>query len=355
MPRRRTILKLALGAGLAGGLGAWVTGARRTNAYYQGPVSDHFDGVRFFNPAGHEPKGLGAFLRWHFLEPAEAWPATWPSEHRDRPPARVEGKRLRIAFVGHATFLLQTGGLNILLDPVWSERASPVGFAGPRRVNAPGVAFDDLPRIDVVLVSHNHYDHLDVATLGRLWQRDRPRIVTPLGNDTIIAAATPGIAAEPYDWGGVVQLAPEVTVHVEPSHHWSARGTSDRRHALWASFVVTNGQRKVYAVADTGFGDGRTFRHVAARHPGLDVALLPIGAYEPRWFMKGQHVDPEEAVRAFMLSGAARALGHHWGTFRLTNEAIDAPPQALATALFRHGIAAERFRAMRPGEVVELA
>ena len=244
-------------------------------------------------------------------------------------PSACEGDALRVVYVGHASFLIQTQGRNVLMDPVWSERAGPL-FLGPARVNPPGIAFDDLPPIDTVLVTHNHYDHMDVETIGRLWQRFRPRIVTPLGNDTILKGAVPGLAADAVDWDAVLDLGGGLTLHVEPTLHWSARGTADRSHALWASFVLQAGARKVYCVGDSAFGDGATFARVRQRHGELALALLPIGAYEPRWFMRTSHMNPDEAVRALELSGAAQAFGHHWGTFHLTNEAVEQPAIDLA-------------------------
>jgi L-ascorbate metabolism protein UlaG (beta-lactamase superfamily) len=227
------------------------------------------------------------------------------------------------------------------------------------RANPPGIAFDALPKIDVVLVSHNHYDHLDTTTLGRLWQRDRPKIITPLGNDTIMKSAVPGLEATTGDWGqsfAIGGAGGQYRVHLVPTQHWSARGLRDRFHALWASFVLTpepgtQGPR-VYAVGDSGFGSGSTFRHVAERVPGIDVALLPIGAYEPRWFMQTQHMNPADAVEAFTLCGTQRAYGHHWGTFKLTNEGHERPVEHLAEALAAKGIAPERFVALKPGQTV---
>src|SRR5262245_46417689 len=178
MPSRRRVLQMLTGAAATLGAAAWTLAtAARGNAYYSGPVSDHFDGTRFFNPGGRGPRGGLDFLRWQLLEPRAAWPSGFPSPFPpDRPPAAVDGETVRVAYVGHASFLLQARGRNLLIDPVWSERASPISFLGPKRVNAPGIAFDDLPRIDAVLVTHNHYDHMDVETIGRLWQRFAPRI-----------------------------------------------------------------------------------------------------------------------------------------------------------------------------------
>jgi L-ascorbate metabolism protein UlaG (beta-lactamase superfamily) len=326
--------------------------------YYHGPVSDHFDGVRFFNALRTPSRGRWDLLRWNigsrWRGTRAKWPVWAPSPFADRPPPRVEGAAIRICYVGHASFLLQAGGLNILFDPVWSQRASPFRAIGPKRVNDPGIAFADLPPIDVVLVSHGHYDHLDVDTLSRLATAHRPRVITPLGNDAIMRNHDPAIAAEPHDWNDRVDLGPGVAVTLLPTQHWSARNLSDRNMSLWASFVIETPGGRIYFVADSGYGDGRNFRTTRERHGPLRLAILPIGAYEPRWFMRDQHMNPAESVQAFIDCGADLALAHHYGTFQLTDEAIDAPPLALADALRLAGIPAERFRTLRPGQVWQL-
>jgi len=297
--KRRNFLKL-MGLGGAATLalsGVMVNQANSANRYYDGPVSDHFDGRTFFNPGGTPPRDFADLLRWQFGGGRQKWPREWPSPFpQARPDRRVDGEDLRVTMVGHATLLIQTAGLNILTDPVWSERASPVRFAGPRRVNAPGIAFEDLPPIDLVLLSHNHYDHLDIATLKRLKRHHDPLVITPLGNDAIVHAAIPDMKISVGDWGDSVTVTEGVRVHLEPMHHWSARGMGDRRMALWAAFVVETPGGKIYHIGDTGFHDGINYRAAAGRHGGFRLALLPIGAYEPRWFMPGQHQVPDEAV-----------------------------------------------------------
>jgi L-ascorbate metabolism protein UlaG (beta-lactamase superfamily) len=327
-------------------------------AYYTGPTSDHFDGERFFDPHGAPPKNRGDLWRWLVDRRRRGtkakWPAWAPSPYADRPPARVEGANWRISYIGHASFLIQTAGRNILLDPVWSKRASPFRLIGPKRVNAPGIAFADLPAIDIVLVSHGHYDHLDVRTLSRIAAVHRARVITPLGNDVVMRNFDRTIAAEAYDWGDRIDIGSGMAVTLVASRHWSARNLSDRNRMLWASFVIETPGGRIYFVADSGYGDGRYFRAAGERHGPFKLAILPIGAYEPRWFMSDHHMNPTEAVQALIDCGGERALAHHHGTFQLTDEAIDAPLLALMAALNAAGISPERFAAPRPGQVWQL-
>jgi L-ascorbate metabolism protein UlaG (beta-lactamase superfamily) len=323
--------------------------------YYQGPRSDHFDGKRFFNPEdrARPPQGVTParfFNRWARGEGRAQWPERVPVVPT-RPPPRVDGNTMRVTWIGHSTVLIQTAGVNILTDPIWSERASPFSFIGPKRVRAPGVRFEDLPRIDLVLVSHNHYDHMDLATLQRLWDRDKPLIVTSLGNDSILRRA--GIGSAALDWGGTRPLGTTGAVTVERVHHWGSRWGTDRNRALWSGFSVRLPSGSLFFAGDTGFGDGG-WATAAARHGPYRLAILPVGAYLPREVMSGNHMDPDEAVEVFRRLGARSALGVHWGTFQLTFEAIDDPPRRLRVALARRGIAAERFVTTEVGQGYEV-
>ncbi|AYG67712.1 MULTISPECIES: MBL fold metallo-hydrolase [unclassified Rhizobium] len=328
---------------------------KKRNPYYQGPVSDHFDGQRFFNPGGVEPGSAFDLLRWQFGGGRVRWPnpviSAFPPARPDR---HVFGEQMRVTMVGHASMLVQIAGLNILTDPVWSERVSPFRSVGPKRVVPPGIRFEDLPHIDLVLVTHNHYDHLDLVTLARLHQAHRPKIVTPLGNDTIIRRIVPDADITVVDWGDRIAVKADVTIDVEPCHHWSARGMGDQRMALWAAFVLATPAGKIYHIGDTGFHDGINYEAAARKHGGFRLAILPFGAYEPRWFMKGQHQNPEEAVKGMKLCNAAYVAGHHFATFQLTDEGIDAPVQALDAALKAEGMEPDRFRPLRAGEVFDV-
>ena len=320
------------------------------NRYYDGPPSDHFDG-RFFNTAPPTADKTFADIRqWRKTSQRTPWPAHVPVR-TTVPDERVTGTR--ITLVGHATVLIQIAGLNLLTDPVWSDRCSPLKFAGPKRVCAPGVRFEDLPPIDAVLLSHNHYDHLDVATLRKLVKRHDPLIVTPLGNDTIVRANVPRARIVTGDWWDV-QVVGGAAVTFVPAQHWSARGIYDRRMALWCGFHVRSGGQSVYFAGDTGYGDGTLFATMRQRLGAPDIALLPIGAYAPRWFMADQHTDPVQTLQIMRDLDARTALAIHWGVFPLSDEGRDDPVVELRQALVEQNVPDGRFRYDEPGSVFDL-
>jgi len=303
--------------------------------YYRGPVSDHFNGERFINPDGADdalspPGGTGTLLR-HVTarDNRPIWPdrvAVTPA----KPPARVDGERMLATWIGHATVLVQTQGLNILTDPVWSKSAGPFGI-GPTRVAEPGIRFADLPKIDLILVSHDHYDHMDLATLKKLWNRDHPLIVTSLGNDSVIGQA--GVPARALDWGGQIAVRPGVSVVVNRGHHWDSRWFADRNRALWSGFVVRLPGGNLFFAGDTGAGDFKWADRAASYGP-IRLALIPIGAFRftAGQMAAGSHVGPVDAVEVYRRLGAAHAIAIHWGTFRLSYEGWDTPPRLLAAA-----------------------
>ena len=312
------------------------------------PDTDHFDGRRFYNPNGANGQPVWMVPRM-LLTPRTRWPSTVPVEPRR--PASVGPDDVALTFVGHATFLVQVGTTNVLIDPVYAERASPVTFAGPRRVRAPGVRFDDLPAISLVLLSHNHYDHCDLGTLRALDRRFHPWLVAPIGNGPLLRSA--GIRkVEELDWWQRASAAP-LPITLTPAQHFSARGPSDRNRALWGGFLIEARGRRILFVGDTGYGPH--FREIAARLSPVDLALLPIGAYEPRWFMKDIHMNPAEAVQAHLDLGARRSLGMHWGTFQLTPEGVDEPVRELTKALQERGVPAQQFRPAEVGTSISVA
>jgi L-ascorbate metabolism protein UlaG (beta-lactamase superfamily) len=308
---------------------------------------DHFDGRRFFNPGGANGQPVWRVPRMLLTRRAR-WPSQVPVEPSHVPDPRPDG--VVVTFVGHATFLIQTPGANLLVDPMYSERASPVSFAGPRRVRAPGVRFDDLPPIELVLLSHNHYDHCDLPTLRRLERRFHPRVVTPVGNGPLLRSAGLRLVEE-IDWWETASASP-IPVTLTPAQHFSARGPFDRNRALWGGFLIEAGGFRILHAGDSGYGPH--FRRIAERLGPIDLALLPIGAYEPRWFMKDIHMDPAEAVQAHLDLAARESLAMHFGTFQLTPEGIDEPVRELTIALRERVVPAERFRTVEVGGPVWL-
>jgi L-ascorbate metabolism protein UlaG (beta-lactamase superfamily) len=302
------------------------------NPYYKGPISDHFDGDRFYNEDSvAADKNLFDVLRWSFTRKPVPWPKSVGSPTGIRPDIAVQG--LRITLIGHASLLIQANGVNVLVDPVWAERASPVSFAGPRRFTPPAIHLQDLPTIHTILVTHNHYDHLDLKTIHTLWQRDRPQIIVPLGNDTILRKGHPEIEAEAGDWWESFPMRHGLKATIVPAYHWSSRRMGDHRKALWGGFILETPSGVVYCVGDTAYRDGEIFREVGHRFGPPLVAIVPIGAYAPRDFMKPQHADPEEAATIARDCGAKHALGIHWGTFHFSDESIDEPGTRFSAAL----------------------
>ena len=347
--------------------------------YYEGPVTRHFDGAHFFNPDGEieftPPPGSnrrGFFARWLLgTDERPAWPdavAVKPS----RPAAFAAPRGMTATWVGHATVLVQAAGINILTDPIWSDYASPLPPLGPRRVAGAGVRFEDLPKIDLVVISHNHYDHMDIPTLKKLWARDRPKIITSLGNDTILK--NHGIPSVALDWGQSISGAalnglgsdtviqcenyehcPDYRVHVMRNHHWGSRWGADRNRALWSSFVIATRAGNIFFAGDTGAGD-MAWPEEAARLGPIRLAMIPIGAFRfwPGQMESDSHIGPRRAVSVFEKLQASTAIPIHWGTFRLSYEEWSTPPRMLELYLRCAGIERKRFAPLRIGQSIQV-
>ncbi len=312
------------------------------------PRSDHFNGKTFFNPGPRSDRGLMDVLRWQLTSRAARWPRWVKIIPRTPPPAPAAG--VTATWVNHATFLLRTPQGALLTDPIFAERASPVSWAGPRRVHAPGVAFEALPRIDAVLLSHDHYDHFDLPTLRRLARDHQPQFLAPLRHRDLLEAAGATRIVE-LDWWQTHAPWPGLTVTFTPARHWSRRQIGGTNHRLWGGFHLQTETRRVWFVGDSGY-DAAQFREVGKRCGAPDLALIPIGAYEPRWFMSAAHMNPAEAVQAHRDSGARRSVAMHWGAFQLTDEGREEPVRALAAARASAGLAEDEFVAVEPGETV---
>ena len=286
------------------------------------PYPNHFDGQRYFNPDAPQARGWWDVLRWKLTTRPAPSPRFVDDVSPSTPPACVTHE-LRVTLINHSTVLLQQNGANILTDPIWSERASPLAWIGPRRHRPPGLRLDDLPPLDMVLLSHNHYDHLDLGTLRRLGGRGS--FILPCGVARLLRSHDIGPLHE-LDWGDSLQHGC-TTIHCVPAAHFSGRGPFDRNRTLWCGYVIENAGRIVYFAADTAFGN--YFAAIRERFGAPHVALLPIGAYEPAWFMSPMHMSPEDAVRAHHILGAHTSIAIHHGTFQLGDESIDTPKHRL--------------------------
>lgn len=312
------------------------------------PISDHCDGTHFFNPYSHgDERTIADVITWQRTRNRAAWPERVPLERYEPPPAGVEPGRVSVTFIGHSTFMLRTADAVILTDPVFTTHAGPFGRLGPRRVRPPAIPLDDLPLPDIVLVSHNHYDHLQPSSLRRCAHGAEPIYVTPLGLGPYLRDLTLENVIE-LDWWQETDLGGGRRVTCVPAQHFSARTPFDRNRTLWAGFVLQSADETIYFAGDSGYGPH--FKEIGRRFPSIDVALLPIGAYEPRWFMRPVHVNPAEAVQAHVDIGPRVSLGMHFGTFQLTDEAIDEPLLALGRALDERGIPDEEFTTLDFGE-----
>lgn len=313
------------------------------------PRSDHFNGKTFFNPGEKSDRGLRDLVKWKMTSQAKPWPTRVEAVTEPLPPVPHAGG-VAATWIGQSTFLIRTAQASVLTDPIFSEVAGPVAWAGPRRTTPAALTLEAVPRVDLVLLSHDHYDHCDLPSLRRLARRDDPLIIAPLGHRALLAGAGMRRIAE-LDWWGRHACPGEVEVTLVPALHWCRRRPFATNTRLWGGFMVRAAGRLVYFAGDSGYADG-LFREIGRRCGAPDLALIPIGAYEPRWFMKQAHMNPAEAVRVHRDVGARRSFAMHWGTFQLADEGYAEPVEALAQALRQAGLPASDFVAPPPGSSV---
>ena len=316
---------------------------------YRGPKSDHFDGKKFINPGNVKAQGIGALLKWVRTRQ----PGKWIPHRHELPGKKPDATILdgaRITFINHTTFLIQTDGMNILTDPVYSERVSPFTFAGPRRMRPPGIRFEDLPKIDLVLLSHNHYDHLDAATVSRLKKKFDPLFVVPLGVAPFLRKLNIK-RLEELDWWQKFSIA-SFLISCVPAQHFSGRGFFDRDQTLWCGYVVKSKTMNLCFVGDTGYNN-HTFKEISDRIGDIDLAIIPIGAFKPIWFMSPIHCSPEEAVKIHLDLKARLSIASHFGTFPLGDDGQNEPVQELQKAKEKLNVPVQDFITLKEGTSVD--
>lgn len=306
--------------------------------------SPHYDGEKFFNPwLKEEDKSFWQLLKWRMTGNPKDWPEQVenpPMELNVKDTSKIPEGEVYVTFINHSTCLIQTKDLTLITDPVYSKRVSPVSFAGPARVRPPAVPFDKLPKIDVVIISHNHYDHLDLDTLEKISKRDGSKFIVPLGDKDLLEVEGIDNVLE-ADWWQEFQLTDITSLTMTPVQHWSARGLFDRRDSLWGGYVISQKNKQIYFAGDTGYGPH--FLKTKERFKTIDLSLIPIGAYLPRWFMKTYHVNPKESVQAHLDLESKQSIGIHFGTFKLTDEGIDDPKADLIQAKKERSVPDESF------------
>jgi L-ascorbate metabolism protein UlaG (beta-lactamase superfamily) len=310
------------------------------------PVSDHCDGTTFFNPHAISGRDVGDVIKWQRTRQSVAWPGHVPLAPQSPPPPSVAPGQVAATFIGHSTFFLRATAATLITDPVFTTHAGPFGRSGPRRVRPPAIPIGDLPPVSIVLVSHNHYDHLQPSSLRALRDKSDPVFVAPLGLEPFLRRVGLSKVKELDWWESHDTGSTHITA--VPAQHFSARTPFDRNRTLWCGFIVRSGDATIYFAGDTGYSP--QFAEIGRRFSTIDLALIPIGAYEPRWFMQPMHVNPAEAVRIHRDVHPRVAIGMHFGTFRLTDEGIDDPLRALDAARAEAGVRDDAFRVLEFGE-----
>ena len=326
-----------------------------TRPLYYGVSSDHFDGKRFHN---YDPtKGvfsLSDIFKWQYYEFKDDIKKLWPKYLDDVTEAiveeRVYGEKIKVTFINHATFLIQVNGKNYLTDPVFSERVSPLNWIGPKRYRKSGIDISNLPPIDYIILSHDHYDHCDIDSLYHIQQKFGSKILSGLGMSKFLSIS--GIKSEDMDWWQEIKLE-SCSISFVPAIHWSGRyGLLGNNRTLWGGFIITTHSGQIYFSGDTAFG-AELFQKIGNKFSQIKIALIPIGAYEPRWFMKTHHINPEEAVKIHQIVGSQKSIAAHFGSFALSSEGEGKPEQDLLSAMRKYKVKKGEFLILRHGEMIQ--
>lgn len=324
----------------------FIIGIALSTQPYKGPKSDHFDGKRFKN-FGRSAKGFKEVGRYARERNADKWIENYETFVRSEPIPEARPEQIQFTFVNHSTFLIQHKGVNILTDPIWSKRCSPFQFMGPKRMRPPGIRFEDLPEIHLVLVSHNHYDHLDRDTIMQLNKQFNPQYVVPLGMKQIMKK----FGCEKIvvlDWWDSFQFK-DLLLKATPSNHFSSRGINDRNTSLWCGYLIQSDLKKIYFTGDTGYSD--IFKEIGEREGPMDLSFIPIGAFRPEWFMSPIHCDPIEAVEIHKDVKSKWSVAMHFGTFPLADDNPERAISMLELAKEKAGLDENDFSIPEEGEV----
>ena len=327
------------------GIGWWLS-----STPFAGPTSDHFDGYQFLNQGNARAQNLSSVVKWIYQRQQGPWEDLTVHPVSVVKPPKKSNPITAIYYINHSSFLIQLDGKNILTDPVFSKRVSPFSFAGPRRMQNPGIAFENLPHIDLILLSHNHYDHLDLLTVRRLQTKHDPLFLVPLGvKDFLLRKGISKILE--LDWWNTEHFQ-DLSITCTQAQHFSGRGLFDRDRSLWCGYSIQGREHQVLFIGDTGFG--KFFLDFPDRIGQPDVAIIPIGAYKPEWFMHPIHCSPAQAIDIHTLIKSKRSIACHFGTFPLGDDGMKEPPSILRRNLQEKGIPLDSFVILEHGQHLQI-
>jgi L-ascorbate metabolism protein UlaG (beta-lactamase superfamily) len=318
---------------------SFIIGCKSSKNVYSGEVSNHYNGKKFVNTNGNKENGLKEVFKFLRTRKPGVWTKDYETYSRDTLIENNDTDNIKLIFVNHSTFLIQLDSLNILTDPIWSDRCSPVQWFGPKRNRPPGVTFQSLPNIDLVLISHNHYDHLDKNTILELQKEHEPQFIVPLGVSHFFKRLGIDNVIE-IDWNEEVEFK-SIKIKGTPAVHFSSRGAFDKDKTLWCGYLI-EGSKKIYFAGDTGY-DEDIFKKIGNENPNIDVSIIPIGAYKPNWFMSSIHTNPSEAVQIHLDLKTKNSVATHFGTFALADEGQGEAGKDLKIALLKNKITTDRF------------